>query len=161
MARRPARPHAFGRGRSLKRRRLIRPLFERDRPDVGRLSHGVVTLLWRVVPREALGRDVPFQAGFFPGRRARTNAGRTRLRRLLRETFRRHQGALAERFEAGPDALTLVVLFRGAECTASADLRRDLPAALARLSRRLARDPDTDSPPGPPEPDAPPTAPPS
>jgi ribonuclease P protein component len=132
-------PHAFPRKRRLKRRRLIRPLFDRRRRDVDSLAVGVVRLKWRLVPCEATGHNTPLQVGFAPGRRARTNAGRTTLRRHLRETFRQHQGGLLHAMEAHPgQALTLMLLFRGPEDTASADLRRDLPAALGRLARRLA-----------------------
>ncbi|MDT0630336.1 ribonuclease P protein component [Rubrivirga litoralis] len=145
------RRHTFPRTRRLKRRRLIRPLFERGRADVGRVREGVVALLYRAVPREALGHDVGLQVGFAPGRRARTNAGRTRLRRLMREAFRQHQGPLLDRFDGRPDALTVMVLFRGREATASADLRRDLPRALARLARRELP-PAADAPADPPRP---------
>ena len=129
------RAHAFPRSRRLKRRRLIRPLFERGRDDVGALTVGAVRVLYRAVPREATGHDTPLQVGFAPGRRT-TNAQRTRVRRLLRETFRQHQGPLLERFAGRPDCLTLFVLFRGREGTASEDVRRDLPRALARLAER-------------------------
>ena len=130
------RRHTFPRTRRLKRRRLVRPLFERGRDDVGAVREGVVVVLYRTVPRAATGHDVGLQVGFAPGRRARTNAGRTRLRRLLRETFRQHQGPLLDRADGRPDALTVMVLFRGREATASEDLRRDLPRALDRLARR-------------------------
>jgi ribonuclease P protein component len=129
------RPHAFPRPRRLKRRRLIRPLFERGRDDVGAVTVGVVRVLYRAVPREATGHDTGLQVGFAPGRRT-TNAERTRVRRLLRETFRQHQGPLLARFARRPDCLTLFVLFRGREGTASRDLRRDLPRALDRLGDR-------------------------
>lgn len=129
------RPLAFPRSRRLKRRRLIRPLFERGRDDVGAVTVGVVRVLYRTVPREATGCDAPLQVGFAPGRRS-TNAARTHVRRLLRETFRVHQGPLVERFAGRPDCLTLFVLFRGREETAGGDLRRDLPKALARLAER-------------------------
>ena len=141
------RRHTFPRTRRLKRRRLIRPLFERGRGDVGSVREGVVALLYRTVPREATGHDVGLQVGFAPGRRARTNAGRTRLRRLMREAFRQSQGPLLDRMDGRPDALTVMVLFRGREATASEDLRRDLPRALARLARRDLPAPP-DGPPG-------------
>ncbi len=131
---------AFPRARRLKRRRLIRPLFDRRRTDVSSLAVGVVRLKWRLVPREATGLRTPLQVGFAPGRRARTNAGRTTLRRHLRETFRRHQHGLLAAMERYPgQALTVMLLFRGNEATASADLRRDLPLALDRLADRLHR----------------------
>jgi ribonuclease P protein component len=133
----PARRHTFPRARRLKRRRLIRPLFEPGRTDVGRVSAGVLLIRYRVVPREDTGTGAPLQVGFAPGRRARTNAGRTRLRRLLRETFRLHQHGLLERFEARPDSLTAMLIFRGNEATAAEDIRRDLPVALQRLEARL------------------------
>lgn len=133
------RPHAFPRARRIKRRRLIRPLFDRSRSDVERVGSGSVQILYRAVPREATGHDVPLQAGFAPGRRAKTNAGRTRLRRLLRETFRLHQGPLVDRFDGRPDCLTLFVLFRGDEETAPDAIRRDLPRAIARLAEREIR----------------------
>ena len=108
---------------------------------------GVVRLAWRLVSRDATGHDVPLQVGFAPGRNARTNAGRTRLRRYLRETFRQHQTGLLRAMERHPDqALTLMVLFRGREDTASADLRHDLPRALDRLATRLDRTLDADAP---------------
>ena len=129
------RPHAFPRSRRLKRRRLIRPLFDRDRPEVGRVREGVVNVLYRTVPRAATGLDVGLQVGFAPGRRS-TNAVRTRVRRLLREAFRLHQGPLLDQFAGRPDCLTLVVLFRGRESTVSEDIRRDLPRALVRLAER-------------------------
>lgn len=129
------RPTAFPRTRRLKRRRLIRPLFERGRDDVGRVRQGTVQVLYRTVPRAATGHDVGLQVGFAPGRRS-TNAERTRIRRLLRETFRLHQAPLLDAFAERPDCLTLMVLFRGREATASADLRRDLPRALDRLAAR-------------------------
>ena len=130
-----ARPHAFPRTRRLKRRRLVRPLFARGASD--RVGAGTVALLYRVVPRAATGHDVGLQVGFAPGRRS-TNVVRTRVRRLLRETFRLHQGPLLALFEGRPDCLTVMALYRGKEDDASAAVRRDLPRALARLYDRLA-----------------------
>jgi ribonuclease P protein component len=131
------RRNTFPRAHRLKRRRLIRPLFEPGRTDVGRVSVGVVQVRYRVVPREATGAGAPVQVAFAPGRRARTNVGRTRLRRLMRETYRLHQHGLLDLFAGRPDSLTAVVLFRGPETTAADDLRRDLPEVLRRLEARL------------------------
>jgi ribonuclease P protein component len=141
---RPPIGQRFPRAFSLKRRRLIRPLFARGRADVFEVSAGVVKVLCRFAPSNEVGRAVPFQAGFAPGRRARTNAGRTHLRRLMRETFRVHQQPLVDLLldkaapHDGSPVLTMMWLFRGREATAPSDLRRDVPRALRRLTERLA-----------------------
>ena len=143
-------PHGerFPRALRLKRRRLIRPLFEREGSGVGRVSAGVVQLRWRVVPRDEAGADIPVQVGFAPGRRARTHVGRNRLRRLMREVWRRHHTPLLARMAARrAETLTVFVVFRGREETAAADLPRDLPAAVARLDRRIAEGPRPEGPP--------------
>lgn len=129
------RPNAFPRSRRLKRRRLLRPLFDRARPDVGRVRVGTVVVLSRTVERAETGEDAPLQVCFAPGRAAR-GAGRVRLRRLLRESFRLHQHALLDAFRSRPDCLTLVVLYRGNAATADRDIPRDLPEALRRLAAR-------------------------
>ena len=127
------RANAFPRSRRLKRRRLLRPLFDRARPDVGRVRVGPVVVLHRTAARAETGEDVPVQVAFAPGRVAR-GAGRVRLRRVMRETFRTHQQALVAAFAGRPDCLTLVVLYRGKAETAEADIRRCLPEALGRLA---------------------------
>ena len=129
------RPTAFPRSRRLKRRRLIRPLFDRGQADVGRVRAGTVVLLYRTVPREATGHDVGVQVGFAPGRR-RTNAVRTQVRRHLREAFRLHQAPLLDRFGDRADCLTLMALYRGRDDGAGEAIRRDLPRALAQLAER-------------------------
>ncbi|MEM8560475.1 MAG: ribonuclease P protein component [Bacteroidota bacterium] len=126
-------PRAF----RLKRRRLIRPLFDRSRTDVRRVTAGSIAVLYRLATEAEVGRRVPIQVGFAPGRRARTNAGRTRLRRLMRETFRVHQHPLVDLFSGRPDTFTAMVLFRGTEATAAAQIRRDLPRALDRVLSAL------------------------
>ncbi len=153
---RAPRLHAFPRGRRLKRRRLLRPLFDRARPDVGRVRVGPVVLLTRVVARAETGADSPVQVAFAPGRIVR-GAGRVRLRRVMRETFRLHQQPLVDAFAGRPDCLSAVVLFRGPAATAEADVRRCLPEALRRAADRHAsrpvaalRHPDADRTSGPP-----------
>ena len=136
----PARPHAFPRSRRLKRRRLLRPLFDRARPDVGRVRVGPVVLLTRVAARDETGCDTPVQVCFAPGRVVR-GVGRVRLRRVMRETFRLHQQPLLDALAGRPDALTLVVLYRGAAATAEADVVRCLPEALRRAAHRAASPP--------------------
>ncbi|MCH7638471.1 MAG: ribonuclease P protein component [Bacteroidetes bacterium] len=128
----------FPRALRLKRRRLIRPLFDRSRGDVGFVNVGVVQIRFRVVPRSDVGADVPVQVGFAPGGRTRTKVGRNRVRRVMRDIFRHQQHGLVNLFNQRGLCLTMMVLFRGKEDTATGDLRRDFPAALRRLEERLS-----------------------
>jgi ribonuclease P protein component len=134
-----ARPLGMPRDRRLKRRRLIRPLFQHDRPGVGRVSSGVIQLRWRLVPRAESGTDTPLQVGFAPGRRARTKVARNRLRRIMRESWRINQEALIDRMRSAPGrTLTVFALYRGPVAGSEAEVRRDLPAAMALLSDRIS-----------------------
>ncbi len=133
----PERPLAFPRNARLKRRRLIRPLFDRGRDDIGTVAVGCVRLLYRTVPRVQTGFDVPVQVGFATGR-VRTAVLRNRLRRLLRETYRTHQYLLADRFLHHPETLTVMVLFRGRPETAASCIPRDLPRALEQVAAQFA-----------------------
>ncbi len=130
------RAYRFPRANRLKRRRLIRPLFDRDRDDVGTVAVGCVRLLFRTVAREETGYDTPVQIGFAPGR-IRGAVVRNRVRRLLREGYRVRQHVLLDRFEQRPDTLTVMVLFRGRVETASTCIPRDLPKALEQLAARF------------------------
>lgn len=125
------------RARSLKRRRLIRALFDRSRDDVGSVAVGTVRLLYRVVPRDEVGRDVPVQVGFAPGRRARKATARNRIKRLLREVYRLHQQPLVDLFAHQAGTLTLMILFRGDPAAATPRIPKDLPRALHRLVDQL------------------------
>ncbi len=124
----------------LKRRRLIRSLFDRDRDDVQTVAIGCVRLLYRVVHRAALGHDVPLQVGFAPGPRAESGVERNRIRRLLREVYRVHQYTLVDPFLCRPDALIVMILFRGAPAQADDCIERDLPRAMRRVAGRVAAD---------------------
>ena len=133
----PGRPLAFPRRARLKRRRLIRPLFDRNRDDVGTVVVGCVRLLYRTVPRAQTGFDVPVQVGFATSR-VRTAVLRNRLRRLIRETYRTYQYLLVDRFLSRPETLTVMVLFRGRPRQAASCIPRDLPQALEQLAARFA-----------------------
>ncbi len=128
-------PASLPRAARLKRRRLLRPLFDRRRQDVGTVAAGCVRLLFRTVARAETG-GAPVQVGFAPGR-ARNAVRRNRVRRLLREVYRVHQHALLDLFLQRGDTLTLMILFRGRPEEAAACIRRDLPAALARAAERF------------------------
>ncbi len=130
------RTFAFPRSARLKRRRLIRPLFDRDRDDVSTVAVGCVRLLYRTVPRVLTGYDTPVQIGFAPGR-TRTAVLRNRIRRLLREVYRVHQHTLVDLFSQRSDALTVMVLFRGRSETATTAIPRDLPLALKQLAAQV------------------------
>ena len=127
---------AFPRAARLKRRRLIRPLFDRTRDDVGTVAVGCGRLLYRTVPRAQTGYGVPVQVGFAPGR-VRTAVLRNRIRRLLREVYRVHQHTLVDLFAHRPETLTVMILFRGRPETAAACIPRDVPQALERLAGQV------------------------
>ncbi len=128
------------RARLLKRRRLIRALFDRARDDVGSVAVGTIRVLYRVVPRHEAGSDEPVLVGFAPGRRARRATARNRIKRLLREAYRRHQQPLRDRLDGQERTLTLMILFRGDPDVASRRIPTDLPRALRRLTDRLGTD---------------------
>jgi ribonuclease P protein component len=125
------------RDRRLKRRRLIRPLFDAA-AGPGRLTTGVIQLRWAVAPRTAVGADSPLQVGFAPGRRT-SKVLRNRVRRVMRETWRAHQAPLLDLFAGRPaETLTVFALFRGREASAAEEIRRDLPRAMADLAAAAA-----------------------
>lgn len=132
------RPHRFPRASRLKRQRLIRPLFEPEREDVGSVRVGPVVVRYRAVPVEALGVRAAVQVGFAVPRRLGSKPRRNRVRRVLRETYRVHQRRLVDLFASGPEALTLMVLFRGRSEGAEEAVRRSLPRALDRVAEALA-----------------------
>ena len=131
------RRYTFPRAHRLKQQRLIRPLFDRRRTDVSTVAVGAVRLLYRVMPRAEVRQDVPVKIGFAPGRRVRSGVERNRVRRLLREVYRRHQHALTDVFEGTPQTLVVMALFRGDPARAAERLPRDLPAAMQQAARRL------------------------
>ena len=130
----------FPRTHRLKRRRLIRSLFDRRRADAETVAEGCVRLVYRVVSRDAIGHDVPLQVGFAPGRRVENAVQRNRVRRVLREVYRVHQHILVDLFVRRDDALIVMVLFRGDPAAAGDCVPRDLPAAMRRAAARLPSD---------------------
>lgn len=127
----------FPRAHRLKRRRLIRPLFDRTRRDVGTVASGSVRIIYRVATVDEVGADVPLQIGFSAGRRARSGVVRNRIRRLLREVYRVNQHLLIDLFDDRPGVLTLMVLFRSDPETADEAVPADLPRAMERLRSEL------------------------
>lgn len=132
----PGRDERFPRRYRLKRRRLIRALFDRNRTDTGTVAAGCVRLVFRVATPEEVGADVPVQAGFAPGT-CPTAVARNRVRRLLRESYRRHQHVLTGLFADRPGAvLTVMAIFRG-NPEAPEAIHQDLPRALGKAARTL------------------------
>lgn len=126
-------PRAF----SLKRKSLIRPLFDRRRDDVSTRTNGCVRIVYRVVPGKALPTPVPIQVGFAPGRIAHATR-RNRIKRLLREVYRVHQDDLVGLFSDRDDALTMMIIYRGEGGAAAGErIRSDLPPLLEELHRTL------------------------
>ena len=109
------------------------------------VAEGCTRLLARVVDRSELGHDVPAQVGFAPGGRVESGVERNRVRRLLREAYRRHQHTLTDCFAGRPDAAILMILFRGAPAQADTCIARDVPRALPRLVERIRPAPSTPS----------------
>jgi ribonuclease P protein component len=142
------RRYTFPRSHRLKRRRLIRSLFDRDRDDVETVAVGCVRLLFRVVDREETGHDTPIQVGFAPGRRVESGVERNRVRRLLREVYRVHQHTLVDLFVRRPHTLLVMILFRGDPARADDCIERDLPQAMERAAARFEQAPDDETPDG-------------
>lgn len=118
----------------LKHRRLLRPLFRRD--EAVSVAAGCLRLLFRRVPRQA--HQPPVQVAFLPGRQP-TSVVRNRVRRTLREVYRRHLARLVDLLPLGPtEMLTLGILLRAAPGPdLHARVAADLPRALDRMLAAL------------------------
>lgn len=125
----------------LKRKRLIRPLFDRSRSDVEQASVGCVRVLYRLVDRDALPARVDVQAGFVVGRRIGPAVTRNRIRRQMREAWRLGRGPVVDVAGTRGFALTALFLFRGQAPQADACIPHDMPHLLNLLARRLGGEP--------------------
>lgn len=134
----PTRPSGgrFPRRYRLKRQRLIRPLFARDRADVHAVRAGGLLVRYRLASLEEVGVETPLQVGFATGRHLGPKPDRNRAKRAVRETFRLHQHPLVALFEERPETLTMMVIYRGRADGIDA-IRRDLPALLDRIAERF------------------------
>lgn len=132
-----SRRNTFPRARRLKRQRLLRALFDRNRDDVQVVRAGALVVRYRIVLAAETDPSSPLQVGFATGRHLRTKPVRNRIKRVMRETFRHHQHALLDLFADRPDMLTLMVLYRGGRSGAEAAIARDLPHLLAQIERDI------------------------
>ena len=129
-----ARVQRFPRSMRLKRRRLIRSLFDRSNPEVESVVTANIRILYRFVPRSATGTDAPVQVGFAPGRC--TNAvQRNRLRRCMREAWRTHQYLISPKNFPSAESLILMILVRSPKHVEK--LSKDIVQAMRSLSIRL------------------------
>ena len=109
----PARRNTFPRNRRLKRRKLIQSLFDRSSQDTSSIKRGPIKLLYRRVEASTTGTSSPLQIGFAIGRSLGGAVERNRIKRALRETFRKHRLVLERDVAVESSTLIVMVLLRG------------------------------------------------
>lgn len=130
--------YTFPRAFHLKRKRLIRPLFDRSRNDVGTAAAGCVRIVYRLVDKEEAGVTVPLQAGFTTGRAIKRAVDRNCIKRYLREAFRLNQYIVHDALvHHTRHVLTLMVIFRGNPDKARRQIAHHLPTAMAALADKI------------------------
>jgi len=124
----------FPRSMRLKRRRLIVSLFDRSDSTTRSVSVGSIRILYRFVSHRETGVATSFQVGFAPGK-CKNSVQRNRLRRQLRECWRKNQHVVQTHRFPDHHALTLMVLTRGA--SQSKDLTADFSKAMYLLHQSI------------------------
>jgi len=124
----------FPRSMRLKRRRLIVSLFDRSDFTTKSVSVGSIRILYRFVSQRETGVATSIQVGFAPGK-CKNSVQRNRLRRQLRECWRKNQHVVQAHQFPDHHTLTLMVLTRGAN--RSRDLTADLSKAMHLLHQSI------------------------
>ncbi len=125
-------PRAF----RLKSRTLIRPLFESGDPEVRSVAAGTIRAVFRFVPQSASGA-APIQVGFFVGRRTGKAVTRNRIRRRMREAYRRRHAEVTAAFDYPGRMLTLALIYRGDSGARWPTIVHDMDGVLDRLLEAL------------------------
>jgi ribonuclease P protein component len=131
--------YAFPRPARLKRRRLIRQLFEGRSAGTSSVSCGSIRILYRLEERSSENISTPVQTGFAVGRSAGGAVVRNRIKRVMRDSFRHSQNALKIPMTDSRYMLAQMILYRGA-AVQEIRIREDLKSAIEKLANRLATD---------------------
>ncbi len=121
---------------SLKRRSLIRPLFDKTDPDVVSEAAGCVRILARGVSVREARTVHRLLVGFATGGK-RSAVARNRVKRLLRQAFRHQRAELERNLPAAIEKLTIMIVFREHDHPNAATVAADMKRAIARLTKTL------------------------
>ncbi|MCS6991365.1 MAG: ribonuclease P protein component [Chitinophagales bacterium] len=126
-----ARRYSLPREERLRRKRLIRLLFERGAP----VRVASLRLLYHRVP-EAL--PAPVQVLFSVSSRSiRLAVRRNRIRRLMREAYRKNKYILLDSISPGTGGLLLAIQYFGNTLPAYRDVEKNLVACMQKIAERL------------------------
>jgi ribonuclease P protein component len=128
-------PYTLQRAVMLKQRRLFRALYDKADSAVGSIATGSIRTVYRVVPAIE-GELQPFQVAFSPGRGIKGAVVRNRIKRLMREHFRLHQGLIHEITGTGI-CLHLILIYRAKPEEATQRICRDIPKILEQLAQKF------------------------
>ena len=129
---------AFPRSHRLKRRRLIRTLFDRSRRDISSVSSGSLRALYRFAESTEIGLETPVQIGVFVSRRAGGAVRRNRIRRQVREAYRRRHHDVVRSIAGRTGTLTLGLVFRGDPGVRWPELAKDTNSVVDKLIADLS-----------------------
>lgn len=118
----------------LKRRLLIKALYNRDDKAVFSVSKGCIRIVARLVSFEEAESRVPFLVGVTVAKRVGPAVVRNRIKRLMRESFRTHQHIIHALGLSR--CMTLMLLYRGSTDQIP-DISDDLPDALEKLPESI------------------------